>query len=124
MVAETNVRQGFLTDEEYAKHRELAIACRVALSFRQALATVFLEYGGSQVCGFAVSKERSNTGFDDKAPDPFRGSFDVGLRVFEKVIEQFATGDVDRDCIAEFAARLLAEDLVPKPFRILNIRGS
>ena len=71
-----------------------------------------------------MSKERSDTGFDYEAPDFFGRSFDVGLRVFEEVIEQFATCDVGRDGIAEFAARLLAEDLVPKPFRILNIRGS
>ena len=73
----------------------------------------------------SVPEERPEAGFDHKLPDLFGGRLDVVLGVFEQVVEEFAAGDlVGGDGVASLAPSLLPQELIPKPYRVLPLRGS
>jgi|ERR1051326_5527480 len=68
-----------------------------------------------------MAEERPYVRFDDQFPDFGRCWFVVPFGLFDKIVEQFPARDPLHVSIDHFSARLAPKNLIPQPFRVLNV---
>jgi hypothetical protein len=124
--SEQAVRRGALPSkvQGYSEDRELAVASRLSPSLSEAFLTILLQ---------RLRREPSNLDRSEVWPDvrldaPFenllRRRLQIGVRVFEYIVEELSAGGVaDRDG-SQLAASFPAENLIAELLGLLKIRGT